>query len=74
MKDAVPCTASATRDGEQIAVVCSVGVDLDVIPYAADVAAEGFPVIVALPGRDLVPVTRDLAALLERQVELRPVD
>ena len=74
MKDAVPCTASATRDGEQIAVVCSVGVDLDVIPYAADVAAEGFPVIVALPGRDLVPVTRDLAALLERPVELRPVD
>jgi hypothetical protein len=74
VRDAVPCTASATRDEGQIAVVCSVGVDLDVIPYAADVAAVGRPVTVALPRRDLVPVTRDLAALLDRPVELRPVD
>jgi len=73
VKDAVPCTASATRHGEQISVVCSVGVDLDLIPYTADVAAAGRPVVVVMPRRDLVPVTRDLAELLSPGVELLPI-
>ena len=35
--DRTPCTALGQRlDGSPVVIVCSVGVDLDVIPYAAD--------------------------------------
>ncbi len=84
-----------TRGGVVLAV-CSAGVDLEVIPYAADarLAATGgrsvaaapgvdggelddggeLHVVVALPSRDLVSLTHDLAALLVQPVELVPVD
>jgi hypothetical protein len=74
VKDAVPCVATGVRNGDEIAVVCSTGVDLDLIAYAADVSAGGRHTVVALPRRDLVPVTRDLAALLVTPVELRAID
>lgn len=76
--------------GGSVLAVCSSGVDLDVIPYAADArlaatsgeTVDGSPgvgggelnVVVALPSRDLVPLTNDLAALLVQSVELVPVD
>ena len=81
--------------GQVVLAVCSTGVDLDVIPYAADarLAATGgrsvaaapsaaggelhggeLHVVVALPSRDLVPLTYDLAARLVQPVELVPVD
>jgi hypothetical protein len=85
------CSAigTGTRGGVVLAV-CSTGVDLDVIPYAADarLAATGgssvaaapgvdggeLHVVVALPSRDLVSLTHDLAARLVQPVELVPVD
>jgi hypothetical protein len=76
--------------GHTVLAVCSTGVDLDVIPYAADarLAATGggavvcapgvgegvLHVVVALPSRDLVPLAYDLAARLVQSVELVPVD
>lgn len=74
VKDAVPCVAvGESADGRPIVVVCSVGVDLDVVPYAADawLAAGGDPrLVIALPTRDLLPVTRALAAWARPTVEL----
>ena len=74
VKDPVPCTATGVREGGEVTVVCSTGVDLDLMAYAVDVSARGEHTVVALPRRDLVPVTRDLAALLVTPVELRAID
>lgn len=65
VKDAVPCVAVATLDGRSVAVVCSSGVDLDLVPYAIDArAALGRDeCIVVLPVRDALDVQRRLAAL-----------
>ena len=55
--------------------MCSVGVDLDLIPYVADVqATTDLPVLAVLPARDLVAITRDMAALLDRPIEFATVD
>ena len=55
-------------------VVCSTGIDLDLIPFAADVQEMyGDPVFVVTPERDLVSITRDMAGLLEAPVELRSI-
>jgi hypothetical protein len=66
LKDVAPCVAAAvTSDGDPVTLVCSVGVDLDLVPFIADVQGlRHQPVIVALPSRDLVPVTIELAGLL----------
>ena len=63
-------------DGDTCRVVCSVGVDVDLIPFVADVqaAVATDAVVVVLPSRDLVPITRDLAALLRTPVTLATVD
>jgi hypothetical protein len=75
LKDPVPCVARATFDGRSTSVVCSTGIDLDLIPFVADVQAMyGDPVIVATPQRDLVPITHELASLLTSSVDLRPVN
>jgi hypothetical protein len=81
-----PCTALGRRGGgSTVLVVCSVGVDLDLIPYATDArrcgvdgpgfggemtTTENVETIVVLPPRDLVPVTAELAGLLVQEVEL----
>jgi hypothetical protein len=82
LKDPVPCVAVGTdRQGRSIVAVCSVGVDLDLIPYAADarLAAEaaepgvrGKPsrLVVITPSRDRVKVTGELAGLLDQACEL----
>ena len=76
LNEVAPCVASGVDDaGESCRVVCSVGVDVDLIPFVADVqATTDDPVIVVLPSRDLVPITRDLAALLRNPVTLVSVD
>ncbi len=71
-----PCVASGVDDdGQRTRVVCSVGVDVDLIPFVADVqATTDEPVTIVLAPRDLVPITRDLAALLRTPVTLTTVD
>ena len=82
LKHRTPCSALGWRlDGTPVVIVCSVGVDLDVIPYAADarlavagvgVGGVGSPVeaLVVLPERDLLPVTTELASQLCHSVSL----
>jgi hypothetical protein len=83
VKERIPCTARGRRsDGSTVLVVCSVGVDLDVIPYATDARrSEGdqpgvdggrnpTETLVVVPPRDLVPVTTELAGLLVQEVAL----
>jgi hypothetical protein len=68
IKDPVPCVASGRRgDGADVIVVCSTGVDLDLIPFAADARNALAPtaeLIVVVPERDRYPVTIDAARLL----------
>jgi hypothetical protein len=77
LKDAVPCVATGLDGLDQpVVVVCSVGVDLDLVPFASDarlaVEASGVGssrLLLAVPERDLHPVTLALAGRL-----LRPAD
>jgi len=79
--DVVPAAAAGLDDeGRPVLVVCSVGVDLDVVPEATDHRARwepeqgtGVRLVLVLPARDALPVTRDLAAAATRPVEVRPV-
>lgn len=75
LKDAVPCVASGRDHNGRLVVVCSVGVDLDLIPYAADArlsveAADPGDgearLVVVTPPRDRVKVTEQLVGLLRR--------
>jgi hypothetical protein len=72
LKDPVPCVATGVDvDGEPMVVVCSTGVDLDVVPFAAD--ARGFHgghLVIALPERDAYPATRSLLGLLREPAGL----
>jgi hypothetical protein len=63
-RDALPAGAVGTDDdGARVLVVCSVGVDLDLVPVAADLAAREHAdrVTLVTPPRDQVPVLRSLA-------------
>lgn len=74
--DRMACSALGRRaDGSEVVVVCSVGVDLDVIPYATDarLAAGADPVLVVTPARDLVPVTVELNERLTRALSFVPL-
>jgi len=69
LKDPVPCVATGVDDsGAPIVVVCSVGIDLDVVPFAADAWAAAFRpdarLVIAIPQRDDHPVTRALVTRL----------
>ena len=79
----MPCTAIGRRqDGSGVVVVCSVGVDLDLVPYAIDArlaAPTRRATNRAPPGRSgwsrhrcLVPVTAELAALADQPLSLVP--
>jgi hypothetical protein len=61
-----PATGLGT-DGAPLVVVCSVGVDLDLVPAAADARladGRGARLVLAVPERDVHPVTVDLAGML----------
>ncbi len=88
LNEMAPCVARGvdadgrytSLDGE-VTVVCSVGVDLDLIPYVADVQAMvelremvNRPVVVALPRRDLLPITMAIAELLRTPVSFVAID
>ena len=81
LSDRAPCVAVGRRvDGTAAVIVCSVGVDLDVVPYAADArlaAGVGAGVVgttpetlIVVPERDLLPVTSELAELLREPLSL----
>jgi hypothetical protein len=74
LKEPVPAAAAGTHlDGEPVVVATSVGVDLDLVPTAADVRlATGVEarLILAVPERDDVPATRALAGRLRRPAEV----
>jgi hypothetical protein len=81
LKDPVPCVASGVdADGTVVVAVCASGVDLDLVPYAADarLAVEaaapgvggGTRLVLVTPGRDQVRVIGELVGLLDRPAEL----
>lgn len=64
VKDEAPCAALSA--GGATLVVCSTGIDLDVVPFAADAAAMhgASTCLVAVPARDLVAVQQQVAGLV----------
>ena len=71
----MPCVAlGAGVDGAPVVVVCSAGVDLDLVPFAADareaLADSGARLILVVPEGDDHPVTRRLAARLAVPAEV----
>jgi hypothetical protein len=65
---AVPCVGR-TDTGRPVVVVCSTGVDLDLVPTAADSRRLNDPdaeLVILVPEGDDQPVTRALAAALRR--------
>ena len=63
-------------DGQDVVVVCSVGVDLDLVPSAADARAAlapGAPLLLVVPERDVHPVTTALAQGLREPATVVPV-
>jgi len=76
LKDPIPCVARGVAgDGSEASIVCSVGIDLDLVGFVADVQ-EMFdqPVVVALRSRDAVPITHEVLGLLSTPVDVRLVD
>jgi hypothetical protein len=75
LKDAIPCVARAVdASGQEYALVCSVGVDVDLVGFVADVQSTvGAAVIVVLRERDAIALTRELLALLAVPVGIRTV-
>lgn len=77
VKDPVPAPAlGEDLEGRPLVAVCSVGVDLDLVPSAADaraVHAPGARLVLVVPERDDLPVTRALAAALAEPAEVVPV-
>ncbi len=80
LKDPVPCVAvGTTADGAPVCVVCSTGVELDVLPYAADARlAQGEPgvgsLIIVMPSRDRLPVIEAIAGHLRHSVTFAALD
>ncbi len=75
MKHAEPCAALGIEpNGSTTAVVFSSGVDLDAVPFVADLSLglvdEVDRILIAALERDLLPITRDLAAHLARPVDI----
>jgi len=70
---AVAVARGEGRDGEPTVVACSVGIDLDLVPAAADARLAIEPdarLLLVVPERDAHPVTRALAARLARPAEV----
>lgn len=77
VKEVLPAIAlGAAPDGAPLVVACSVGIDLDLVPAAADARhahAPGARLVLVVPERDALPVTRRLAAALADPAEVRTV-
>lgn len=85
LKDPTPCVAvgpEATGVGE-VMVVCSTGVDLDLVPFAADARAAylaagpgvgAVRLVIVTPSRDQVKVAGEIAGLLRHPAEFVALD
>jgi hypothetical protein len=76
-RDPLPAGAIGVDDaGARVLVVCSVGVDLDLVPVAADLAARERVdrVVLVTPPRDQVPILRSLADRLAPPTALVAVE
>lgn len=75
LKDPIPCVARAVAsDGQESMLVCSVGVDVDLVGFVADVQEmSDASVIVVLRSRDAVAITSDVMGLLAAPVDVRVV-
>ncbi len=78
LKEPVPAVAGGTDGGGRpVVVVTSVGIDLDLVPFAADARladGRGARLVLAVPARDAHPVTRELAAALMEPAEVVTVE
>lgn len=78
LRETVPASAMGTDlDGRPLLVVCSTGVDLELVPTAADDRLAHAPdarLVLVVPERDVLPVTTELAGALRRPAEVRAVD
>ncbi len=78
LRTAWPAAAAGVDlQGLPLVVVCSVGVDLDLIPVAAEarhIDGRHGRLLVVLPRRDLIEVTRLVAGLLVEPAELVALD
>lgn len=74
LKDVHPAAAMGVdADGDAVVVVCSTGVDLALVPLAADTCAmhdSGARLVLAVPARDHHVATTTLVGLLRRPAEL----
>jgi len=77
LRQAVPAPATGLdAEGRPVVVVCSTGIDVDLVPAAADVRltdGRGAPLILAIPAADDHPLIRDLAAALAEPAEIVPI-
>jgi hypothetical protein len=67
------CAVGEDLDGRPVLVAASVGIDLDLVPTAAearDTYAPGARLLLAVPERDAHPITHALAARLRRPAEV----
>jgi hypothetical protein len=77
MERGVATAVGADVEGRPLVVTCSTGVDLDLVASAADDRsshAPGARLVLAVPARDAVAVTRDLAGALADPAEVVGVD
>jgi hypothetical protein len=72
LKDPVPCVATGfDAAGQSVTVVCSVGIDVDLVPFAADAhLRHGGRLIIAVPERDAHPIAHQLIAQLRTPAHL----
>ena len=77
-KDPAPAVAyGLTPEGRRLVVVACVGIDLDVVPFAADARLFLDPdaeLTIALPQRDAHEVIRSMAARLRRPAQIVEID
>ncbi len=76
VKDPAPASAIGHDEDGAVLVLCTVGIDLEWVPIAADLIERERPgrLVVVLPPRDLLPVQHRLAALLGVPVRFVALD
>ena len=78
LSDRLPAYAAGQdRDGGAVVLACSVGIDLEVVPAAADARAghdPGARLVIAVPARDAHAVTHRAAAALRDPAEVLPIE